>query len=90
MGKPLLPVESTSGSGEAKKKKSAKKSPPYVRSGMVRNEKSIIGNGAVFNVPVGEGRIVFFTFNPLNRYLNHHDSGLLWNVIINWDHLGEK
>ena len=60
---------------------------PYVLSGMVRNEKAIIGNGAIFNTPLGKGRIIFFTFNPLNRYLNHYDSSLLWNVMINWDHL---
>ncbi|WP_340113999.1 M14 family zinc carboxypeptidase [Maribellus mangrovi] len=59
----------------------------YVLSGMVRNEKEIIGNAAILNVPVGEGHIVFFTFNPLNRYLNHYDSGLLWNTLINWNHL---
>ncbi len=63
------------------------KEQPYVLSGMVRNENEIVGQGAIFNVPLGEGRIVFFTFNPLNRYLNHHDSSLLWNVLINWDHL---
>ena len=61
--------------------------PPYVLSGMVRNEKEIIGNGAIFNVPVGKGRVVFFTFNPLHRYLNHYDSSLLWNVLLNWNYL---
>ena len=64
-----------------------KKAPPYVRSGMVRNQNTIIGHGAIFKVPVGEGNVVFFTFNPLNRFLNHHDSGLLWNTLINWNHL---
>lgn len=67
--------------------KDDKESKPYVLSGMVRNEKEIIGQGAIFNVPVGKGRIVYFTFNPLNRYLNHHDSSLLWNVLINWNNL---
>jgi hypothetical protein len=65
------------------------KSPPYVLSGMVRNEKEIIGHGAIFNVPVGKGRVIFFTFNPLHRYLNHHDSSLLWNTLMNWNHLGK-
>jgi len=59
----------------------------YVMSGMVRNEKDIIGTGAIYNVPHGKGRIVSFAFNPLNRFLNHHDSGLFWNVIIHWNHL---
>jgi len=59
----------------------------YVLSGMVRNEKEIVGNAAILNVSSGKGRIVYFTFNPLNRYLNHHDAPLLWNTLINWDHL---
>ncbi|QGY42190.1 peptidase [Maribellus comscasis] len=63
------------------------KEPKYVLSGMVKNEDAIVGQGAIFNVPLGKGNVVFFTFNPLNRYLNHHDSSLLWNVLINWDHL---
>jgi hypothetical protein len=56
-------------------------------SGMVRNEKDIIGTGAIYNVPQGKGHIVSFAFNPLDRFLNHHDSGLFWNVIIHWNHL---
>jgi hypothetical protein len=54
---------------------------------MVRNEQAIIGHGGIFNVPVGTGRVIAFTFDPLHRYLNHHDAPLLWNVLINWNHL---
>ena len=68
--------------------KTAAKEPPYVLSGMVRNEQTIIGHGGIFNVPVGAGRVIAFTFDPLHRYLNHHDAPLLWNVLINWNHLG--
>ncbi|GAB3965228.1 M14 family metallopeptidase [Spirosoma terrae] len=68
-------------------KAAPKKEDPYVLSGMVRNEQAIIGHGAIFNVPVGAGRVVAFTFDPLHRYLNHHDAPLLWNVLINWNHL---
>ncbi|MVM35388.1 peptidase [Spirosoma sp. HMF4905] len=64
-----------------------KKEDPYVLSGMVRNEQTIIGHGGIFNVPVGTGRVIAFTFDPLHRYLNHHDAPLLWNVLINWNHL---
>jgi hypothetical protein len=70
-------------------KDSAKKDMPYLLSGMVRNEQAIIGNGAIFNVPVGLGRVIAFTFDPLHRYLNLHDAPLVWNVLINWDHLKE-
>ena len=68
-------------------KKPEKKEEPYVLSGMVRNEQSIIGHGAIFNVPVGTGRVIAFTFDPLHRYLNHHDAPLVWNAIINWNWL---
>lgn len=70
-----------------KEKKDEKKDPPYVLSGMVRNEQTIIGHGGIFNVPQGAGRIIAFTFDPLHRYLNHHDAPLVWNALINWNHL---
>ena len=68
-------------------KDTVKKEVPYVLSGMVRNEQAIIGHGAIFNVPVGAGRVIAFTFDPLHRYLNLHDAPLVWNVLINWDYL---
>ncbi|WP_336516571.1 M14 family zinc carboxypeptidase [Pollutibacter soli] len=69
------------------KKEETKKDPPYVLSGMVRNEQSIIGHGAVFNVPIDKGRLIAFTFDPLHRYLNLHDAPMVWNVLINWEYL---
>lgn len=68
-------------------KEAIKKEDRYVISGMVRNEKTIIGQAAIINVPLEKGRVVYFTFNPLNRYLNHHDAALLWNALISWNHL---
>lgn len=72
----------------SKEKKEEKKDPPYVLSGMVRNEQTIIGHGGIFNVPQGAGRVIAFTFDPLHRYLNHHDAPLVWNALINWNQLG--
>lgn len=75
---------------EAKEKKTEQypvKEYPYVISGMVKNEEAIVGQGAIFNVPVGKGHVVAFTFNPLHRFLNHHDMPLVWNTLINWDNL---
>ncbi|WP_114752484.1 M14 family zinc carboxypeptidase [Pleomorphovibrio marinus] len=63
---------------------------PYVLSGMVRNEEKIIGHGAIFDVQVGKGHILGFTFNPLHRFLNHHDAPMLWNALMNWNHLDKK
>jgi hypothetical protein len=61
----------------------------YVVSGMVRNEKEILGEGAIFDVPVRKGRVIAFTFDPLHRFLNHHDFPMVWNAILNWnDHPG--
>jgi hypothetical protein len=72
---------------KADEKKEAKKDPPYLISGMVRNETTIIGHGAVFNVPVGAGRLIAFTFDPMHRYQNLHEAPLVWNALINWDNL---
>jgi hypothetical protein len=68
-------------------KKPAEKTEPYVLSGMVRNDNTIIGHGAIFNVPQGKGRVVAFTFDPLHRYLNHADAPMVWNTLMNWDFL---
>lgn len=59
----------------------------YVLSGMVRNEDVIIGQGAVFDIPIGRGHVLAFTFNPLHRYLNQQDFGLVLNAILNWNDL---
>ena len=76
---------------ETKKEPKAEtaKETPNVRSGMVRNDQTIIGHGGIFNVPVGKGRIIAFTFDPLQRYLNHHHAPLVWNALINWNDLGD-
>lgn len=74
---------------EKEKKEESKKEPPYVLSGMVRNEQTIIGHGGIFNVPQGAGRVIAFTFDPLHRYLNHHDAAMVWNILINWNHIGD-
>jgi hypothetical protein len=70
-------------SGPAKSKPGADSS--YVVSGMVRNEKEILGQGAIFDVPVGKGRVIAFTFDPLHRFLNHHEFALVWNAVASWN-----
>lgn len=57
----------------------------YVVSGMVRGESEIVGQGAIFDVPVRRGHVVAFTFDALHRYLNQHEFPFVWNAIINWD-----
>ena len=63
----------------------AARAAPYVLSGMVRGQDQIVGQGALFDVPVGKGRVIAFTFNPLHRYLNHHDFGMVWNALLHWN-----
>ncbi|HEX6066382.1 MAG TPA: hypothetical protein VFZ04_19250, partial [Longimicrobiales bacterium] len=60
---------------------------PYVLSGMVRNEDQIVGQGAVFDVPLGKGHVIAFTFNPLHRFLNHHEFPLVFNALMHWNAL---
>jgi hypothetical protein len=75
---PAQPAESTAPPPRAQ---------PYVLSGMVRGQDQIIGEGALFDVPVGRGRVIAFTFNPLHRYLNHHEFAMVWNALLNWNDL---
>jgi hypothetical protein len=35
-------------------------------------------------MPVGQGHVVAFNFNPLYRDSNRGDQRMLWNSIINW------
>ncbi|MFT4031666.1 MAG: M14 family zinc carboxypeptidase [Siphonobacter sp.] len=72
---------------EPEKKVAPTKDEPYVLSGLVKGEELIIGHGTIFNIPLGQGRVVAFTFDPLHRFLNHHDAPLVWNTLINWNNL---
>jgi hypothetical protein len=72
---------------KVEKEEKKEKNPDYVIAGMVRNEQEIVGHGSVFSLPLGKGTVVAFTFDPLHRYLNHHDSPMVWNALINWDKL---
>jgi hypothetical protein len=33
-------------------------------------------------VPVGDGHVLFFSFDALHRYQNHHDFGFVTNAIL--------
>ncbi len=57
---------------------------PFVVSGQAWGAANLIGRPAIFDMPVGRGRIVAFDFNPMHRDLNRGDQRLLWNAIINW------
>ena len=53
----------------------------------MRGEEAVDGKPAVLDLPVGKGRVILFACNPLNRYLNHADFRLLYNVLLNWNDL---
>ncbi len=83
---PMLGLDSAGPAARADTAPSPR-APAYVLSGMVRGQDAIVGQGAVFDVPVGQGRVVAFTFNPLHRFLNHHEFPMVWNAIMNWNDL---
>jgi hypothetical protein len=56
-------------------------------SGFVKDGSELDGKPAILDVPVGEGRVVLYSFNPLHRYLTHSDFRLVYNVILNWNDL---
>jgi hypothetical protein len=58
-----------------------------VLSGWVSPPDALAGKPAILDVPAGEGRVIFFAFNPLHRYLNHSDFRLLDNTILHWNDL---
>jgi hypothetical protein len=70
--------------------RSAASDSAYVLSGMVRGQDEIIGQGAIFDIPVRRGRIIAFTFNPLHRFLNHHEFPMVWNAILHWNDRGTE
>ncbi|HTV94573.1 MAG TPA: M14 family zinc carboxypeptidase [Steroidobacteraceae bacterium] len=57
---------------------------PLLISGQVWGGENLIGHPAIFDMPVGKGRVVAFNFNPLHRDLNRGDQRMLWNAILNW------
>jgi len=57
---------------------------PFVVSGQAWGEESLIGRPAILDMPVGNGHVVSFNFNPMHRDMNRGDQRLLWNAILNW------
>jgi len=72
-------------SGSATAASTAASDTGYVMSGMVRGQDEIVGQGAIFDIPVRRGRVIAFTFNPLHRFLNHHEFPMVWNAIMHWN-----
>jgi hypothetical protein len=56
--------------------------PKLCLSGLVREPDSVERMPAILDVPVGAGRVLFFTWNPLHRHQNHHDFAFLTNALL--------
>ena len=56
--------------------------PPLCLSGVVKDPSVLERWPALLDVPVGRGRVLFFSWNPLHRYQNHHDFGFLTNALL--------
>lgn len=57
-------------------------------SGLAREPEGLAGEPALVILPVGEGHLVLFGFDPLHRYQTHGMFALVWNAILHWNRLG--
>ncbi|MEM7049738.1 MAG: M14 family zinc carboxypeptidase [Acidobacteriota bacterium] len=60
---------------------------PLVLSGFVDHPDRVAGKPAIADLPVGQGRVVLYAFNPLHRHLNPSDFRFLFNLILHWNDL---
>jgi hypothetical protein len=67
--------------------KFAKKDDLWV-SGMLDKAEELAEKPAVIDCPVGGGHVVLFANNPMWRWQTHGSHALVFNAILNWDHLG--
>ena len=56
-------------------------------SGIVQGKDQIRGKAALVDVPIGEGHVVLFNFNPIHRFQNKVDFMLVFNILLNFDDL---
>ena len=63
---------------------------PILISGGGKNQSALEGRPAVLDVPLGDGSVLVFNFNPMHRDLNHADSRYLYNGILNWRYIASR
>ncbi len=56
-------------------------------SGMLAGGSELANRPAVVDVPVGKGHVVIFANNPMWRHQTHGSFSLLFNAVLNFDHL---
>ncbi len=64
----------------------AKKDDLWV-SGMLDKGEELAEKPAVIDCPVGKGHVVLFANNPMWRWETHGSHALVFNAILNWNHL---
>ncbi len=72
------------GTGEAPPA-SWKQAGPVVLSGDPAAGAVLDGRPAVLDVPLGEGRLVVFAFDPFPHYLSRSDLRPVWNLLLHWN-----
>jgi hypothetical protein len=68
------------GEKDGKDGKPAKK--PLALSGIVKDPSKLSRLPAIVDAPVGKGRTIFFSWNPLHRHQNEHDFAFLTNALL--------
>ncbi len=71
--------------GKPKDKPQDKKSPPLLLSGLLKGADKLERQAAILDVPVGKGRVLFYSWNPLHRHQNQHDFPFLTNALLFWN-----
>jgi hypothetical protein len=67
--------------------KFAKKDDLWI-SGMLEKPDELAEKPVVIDCPLGAGHVVLFANNPMWRWETHGSHALVFNAILNWDHLG--
>lgn len=76
--------------GKSGKAGKAGKKRPLALSGLVKKPAELDRRPALLDVPVGQGRAILFSWNPLHRYQNHRDIPFLTNALLFFNDLPDK
>jgi len=66
------------------------KSDDLLMSGFIKGAKEIKGKAAIVSVPVENGRVIMFNFNPLHRFQTKMNFMLVFNILLNFDDFGHE
>ncbi len=58
-----------------------------VLSGLMNGADQIRDRPAIVNMPVGQGRLLMFSTNPVYRWQNHGEFNMVFNALMNYDDL---